>query len=464
MTKLRTWQRLCIDAALLTYRASPHFFCQATPGAGKSRMAAETAKRLFSQNAIDFVLCFGPSCQIVNGLAKTFSKVLGKPFDGRLGAIGEAITYQAMEFQSDSFWQLLDDYRVFAVFDEIHHCSGNEHTLGNSWGQTVLQRIQDRATYTLALSGTPWRSDEQAIALARYSTPHGYLICDYRYGLRESINDGVCRTPRIALVEVNSIRVETVSESTPSTSDYSSIAEVLSDSPVTFEDLISHNDVVKEILSLGCHRLNSLLPSDPNAGGLVIASNVHHAYQVAAALRNMNEECRVVTNRTPDAQSIIDTFRNGAGRWIVAVGMISEGTDIPRLRVCCYLSRIRTELHYRQVLGRVLRRTGTFDDHAWLYVLAEPSLLHFSHRIASDLPDDYAVVDLIPTINTDIVEPTMLIDLSQSIDEHAVSDEDIIHTAKAERRNLTLNSEIDNHRCHQIDLTSGFRTEILSIY
>ena len=84
MTKLRTWQHLCIDTALRDYSSSAHFFCQATPGAGKSRMAAETAKQLLSQGLIDFVLCFGLSCQIVSGLANTFSKVLGRPFDGRM--------------------------------------------------------------------------------------------------------------------------------------------------------------------------------------------------------------------------------------------------------------------------------------------------------------------------------------------------------------------------------------------
>lgn len=72
--------------------------------------------------------------------------------------------------------------------------------------------------------------------------------------------------------------------------------------------------------------------------------------------------------------------------------MISEGTDIPRLQVCCYLSRIRTELHYRQVLGRVLRRTGESDDQAWLFMLAEPTLQGFAERIADDLPDDLAVL------------------------------------------------------------------------
>ena len=72
--------------------------------------------------------------------------------------------------------------------------------------------------------------------------------------------------------------------------------------------------------------------------------------------------------------------------------MISEGTDIPRLQVCCYLSRIRTELHYRQVLGRVIRRTGETDNQAWLFMLAEPTLQSFAERIAEDLPGDLAVL------------------------------------------------------------------------
>lgn len=73
--------------------------------------------------------------------------------------------------------------------------------------------------------------------------------------------------------------------------------------------------------------------------------------------------------------------------------MISEGADIPRLQVCCYLSRIRTELHYRQVLGRVLRRTGESDNQAWLFMLAEPTLQGFAERIAEALPDDLAVLN-----------------------------------------------------------------------
>ncbi|WP_425535467.1 DEAD/DEAH box helicase, partial [Pseudomonas aeruginosa] len=122
---------------------------------------------------------------------------------------------------------------------------------------------------------------------------------------------------------------------------FPSIAKLLGESPVTYEELLRHDEVINPILDLGCSKLNELRQIKPDAAGLVVATDIEHALQVALALEAMGEECRIVTNKTPDAQQVINAFRSSACRWIVAVGMISEGTDIPRLQVCCYLSRIR---------------------------------------------------------------------------------------------------------------------------
>ncbi|VVM82079.1 hypothetical protein PS647_02369 [Pseudomonas fluorescens] len=296
------------------------------------------------------------------------------------------------EHQDEAFWRLFDDYRVFAVFDEIHHCSGYDPLLSNAWGQQILLKMQDRAAFTLALSGTPWRSDDRGIALARYSNPEGRLICDYRYGLKEAISDGVCRSPRIVLVDNQMLRLKEDFANDSTVKLFPSIAKLLRESPVSYEDLVCHEDALNQLLDLGSKKLDEVRMLKPNAAGLVVATNIEHAHQVALALKGKGESFQVVTTRTPDAQLVINGFKNSDCRWIVAVGMISEGTDIPRLQVCCYLSRIRTELHYRQVLGRVLRRMGEIDDQAWLFVLAEPTLKRFSQRIADDLPDDLAVV------------------------------------------------------------------------
>ncbi|MGI0989827.1 DEAD/DEAH box helicase family protein, partial [Pseudomonas aeruginosa] len=109
---LRSWQNSCITKALEHLTVTQHFFCQATPGAGKTRMAAELTSRLLQQDRIDLVLCFAPSCQVVEGFRSTFSEVLGRRLDGQMGAVGAAYTYQAMEYRDEGFWQLLDGKRL----------------------------------------------------------------------------------------------------------------------------------------------------------------------------------------------------------------------------------------------------------------------------------------------------------------------------------------------------------------
>jgi hypothetical protein len=95
----------------------------------------------------------------------------------------------------------------------------------------------------------------------------------------------------------------------------------------------------------------------------------------------------LVSYHDPNAQGIIEKFKNENAPWIISIGMISEGTDIPRLQVCCHLSNVRTELYFRQVLGRILRITDSINQEAWLYTFAEESLVKFSEEIEQDIPD-----------------------------------------------------------------------------
>lgn len=232
------------------------------------------------------------------------------------------------------------------------------------------------------------------IALARYSDPEGKLICDYRYDLQAAVQDGVCRSPRITLVDNLLIHLTEETETTASVKAFSSFQQLLGTSPISYEDLLRHDDVLNAVLDMSIEKLSHVRQRVPNAGGLVVATDIEHAHQIAALLRDRSESFVVVTSQTPGAHQLIDQFRHSDTRWIIAVSMISEGTDIQRLCVCAYLSRIRTELHYRQVLGRILRRMGIIDDAAWLYVVAEPLLRQYSQRIADDLPDDQATLQV----------------------------------------------------------------------
>lgn len=393
MIQLRVWQRECVDQALQAFEYQTHFLCHATPAAGKTVMVASVAKALLERNKIDFVLCFSPSRTVSQSVASTFSQILGRSFNGQIGAAGGSYTYQSMNTLPRELWQVLGEHRVFVVLDEIHHCSGSswdELTIGNSWGRTILDRIQGKASLTMALSGTPWRSDDNPIVLSRYTQPDGELHCDYEYGLERAVIDGVCRAPKIVLTDNREISLRS---SELGLKTYSSIQETISQGHITYPDFLFRDEVIDHTLSEASKKLLEIRKQAPSAAGLVVAATAAHAKQIAVRLAALGERPVVVTYNTPGAHQIISNFKTSSDRWIISVGMISEGTDIPRLQVCCHLSRIRTELHFRQVLGRILRRqTGEpYDIGGWLYVLAEPSLTEFARRIGEDLPGHHVV-------------------------------------------------------------------------
>lgn len=393
MMKLRAWQSECIAQALLSFEYQTHFLCHATPAAGKTVMVASVAKALFEQDKIDFVVCFSPSRAISQSVAITFSKILGRTFNGQIGAAGGSYTYQSMGTLPKELWRVLSDHRVLVVLDEIHHCSGissDDFTLGNSWGRIILDRIQGNASFTIALSGTPWRTDDTPIALARYTQPDGKLHCDYEYGLRRAVADGVCRAPKIVLTDNREIHLKS---SEIGLKTYSSIRETIKHGHISYPDFLFRDEVIDHTLSEASEKLSEIRHRIPNAGGLVVATTVAHAEHIATRLAALDERSVVVSCRTQDAHEIINRFRLSKDPWIISVGMISEGTDIPRLQVCCHLSRIRTELHFRQVLGRILRRQAgeSSEIGGWLYILAEPSLAEFARRIGEDLPEQNVV-------------------------------------------------------------------------
>jgi superfamily II DNA or RNA helicase len=382
---LRNWQAESVSLAVENFLAGKrHFQVQATPGAGKTVMAAEVAKKLFQADEIDLVLCFSPSLTIAQGIQGTFSWKLDCSFNGGLGALGASFTYQSIKYLPNSFWDTIKKYRVLVVFDEIHHCSGDEVHNANVWGEQILTRIQGIAKFTLGLSGTPWRSDFMPITLAEYSGPDGYIQCDYQYSLKQAIEDRVCRAPKIALVDNEHL---SFSEGGKSKS-FSSILELLKQTSTSYQSILYNKEAMLYLLGLGCQKLESIRTENPNAGGVVVAASVSHAIEIQTLLSEVfHQTTQIVTYHHDNPLGTIEQFRVGQTQWIISVGMISEGTDIPRLQVCCHLSSIKTELYFRQVLGRVLRVNDAQNQEAWLYTFAEENLVSFAEEIEKDIPD-----------------------------------------------------------------------------
>ncbi|MGC6496315.1 MAG: DEAD/DEAH box helicase [Candidatus Puniceispirillaceae bacterium] len=123
------------------------------------------------------------------------------------------------------------------------------------------------------------------------------------------------------------------------------------------------------MLEYGSEKLEEARNELPNAAGLVIAPNIYTAEYMADILTQIEGERPVIVHsQTNNPENRIKGFRNSKQKWIVSVAMVSEGVDIKRLRVLVYLPYPRTELSFRQAMGRVVRTTGP-DDMSSAYVV-----------------------------------------------------------------------------------------------
>lgn len=381
--EMRLWQSECISGAVSKFVAGQrHFLCLATPGAGKTLMAAKLSQELLDHKMADLVICFSPSTIVADDFRIELEAQTGSRMDGRLGSRGCSLTYQSMLNLTDSFWSLFECHRVFVIFDEIHHCAGHTLEYSNIWGQKILRHIQGRAVFTLALTGTPWRSDKVPIVLSRYCA-QGKIQRDYQYGLAQAIREKVCRPPRIVVIDNDQITVtSTKSEK------YGSFKELLESANCTYQQLLENDNLIVYLLQQSSKKLRTIRETHPVAGGLIVAASVEHARKIQWLLHTkLGEAAMVATYMEDDAQAVINDFRSGAQKWIISVGMISEGTNIPRLRICCHMTRVKTELHFRQVLGRILRASADDHEESYLFMPAEPSLIEYAWRVGEEVPE-----------------------------------------------------------------------------
>lgn len=462
--KLRQWQTDCISKAWQKFTtAENHFLCLATPGAGKTVMASTLANKLLSADLVDLVLCFSPSVLVAGDFEHALTAHTNSRMDGLLGSKGRSLTYQAMLNLDASFWDLFETNRIFVIFDEIHHCAGDGFGNANAWGQKIIDHIQGRAAFTLALTGTPWRSDQIPIALSRYCQ-NDRIHCDYVYGLTQAISDNVCRRPNITLIDNDHILVKHNHE----VSKYTSFKELLSESKCSYQQLVEEEELIAYLIDQASKKLTSIRTQFPNAGGLIVAASVEHANKIAEILyRRIGERAYIATYREEDPLSTINAFKNNSEKWIVSVGMISEGTNIPRLRVCCHLTRVKTELHFRQVLGRILRSNDELNSEAFLYMPAEPDLVEYATRVAQEIPDGALVkFDLMSkSKNESSIPITLKKENSSNIDLTLSSKYNVTDQSKAQYRLqdkkepslLAKNYEMG------IDVFGKFKQELMSL-
>jgi hypothetical protein len=90
-----------------------------------------------------------------------------------------------------------------------------------------------------------------------------------------------------------------------------------------------------------------------------------------------------VLSDDPGASKKIARFAASADRWMVAVRMVSEGVDIPRLAVGVYATSVGTALFFAQAVGRFVRarRRG---ETASVFLPSIPSLLGYAAELEAE--------------------------------------------------------------------------------
>lgn len=378
--KLRAWQR----QALALFEASDapsSFLAVATPGAGKTAFALTAVQRLLlSRRARRFVVVVPTQHLKLQWAhaAERFELHVDPNWSAAYGTLpsdvhGVAVTYQQVAANPGALRALVPGALV--ILDEIHHAGESR-----SWGDGVRIAFEP-AVRRLCLSGTPFRSDQSTIPFIRYAGIEARP--DFEYGYGEALKDRNVVRP-VYFPRINGHMEWTA----PGGVEYAATF----DDPLT-RDLANQRlrtalngdgEWLPAVLAQAHGQLAHLRQRDRDAAGMVIAMDQDHARAVAAILHERLGVLPVVaTSDDPAASRKIGDFAAGTAPWIVAVRMVSEGVDIPRLRVGVYATNTVTELFFRQAVGRLVRWTPRLSRQtAYMFIPNDARLRTFAAGIA----------------------------------------------------------------------------------
>ncbi|MBB5788675.1 superfamily II DNA or RNA helicase [Jiangella mangrovi] len=357
------------------------YLAVATPGAGKTTFALRIAAELLARKVVHQLTIVAPTEHLKRQWAEAADKVgitVDPAFSGRTARTsrdftGVAVTYAGVAAHPMLHRARCENRRTLVILDEVHHAGDSL-----SWGEATREAFEPAAR-RLALTGTPFRSDINPIPFVTYSpdvqgVPRS--VADHSYGYAEALKDGVVR-PVLFLAYSGEMRWRTRAGD--------EVAARLGD-PLTKDitaqawrtALDPHGDWIPSVLQAADTRLTEVRRHVPDAGGLVISTDQESARAYAALLKRVcGESPTVVLSDEPKASKKIAEFSDGDSRWMVAVRMVSEGVDVPRLAVGVYATATQTPLFFAQAVGRFVR-VRKRGETASIFLPTVPSLLSYA--------------------------------------------------------------------------------------
>src|SRR5690242_18069728 len=340
-------------------RSPRDYLAVATPGAGKTTFALTVAAELLGRRVVDRVTIVAPTEHLKRQWAEAAGRA-GIPVDPTYAAgkgrtskdyVGIAVTYAGVAVNPLAMRIRTDNYKTLVILDEVHHAGD-----ALSWGEGVREAFQP-ATRRLALTGTPFRSDINPIPFVTYEPGADGVprsVADFTYGYAHALADHVVR-PVLFLAYSGEMQWRTRAGDEvaarlgePLTNDLNAQALRTALDP--------EGAWMPSVLAAADTRLTEVRRHVPDAGGLVIASDQGSARAYAKLLQAATGHKPVlVLSDEKAASKRIASFSEGDDRWMVAVRMVSEGVDVPRLAVGVYATSTTTPLFFAQAVGRFVR-------------------------------------------------------------------------------------------------------------
>jgi superfamily II DNA or RNA helicase len=379
---LRAWQRRALTKYLT--KRPKDFLAVATPGAGKTVFGLRIAAELLSDRTIEAVTIVTPTEHLKHQWASAAAAAgiqIDSNFRNTTGVTssdynGVALTYAQVAAHPTLHRVRTENRKTLVILDEIHH--GGD---AKSWGDAIREAFTP-AVRRLSLTGTPFRSDDSAIPFVTYEPDEAGFQrskSDHSYGYADALADGVVR-PVVFLAYSG--------EASWRTSAGEEFTARLGE-PLTAEQnarawrtaLDPSGEWIPAVLHAADTRLSQVRQSVPDAGGLVIATDQETARAYAKILERLSGEMpTLVLSDDPKASGRIQEFSETNERWIVAVRMVSEGVDVPRLAVGVYATSASTPLFFAQAIGRYVRARKK-GETASVFLPSVPVLLELASEL-----------------------------------------------------------------------------------
>ena len=288
---------------------------------------------------------------------------------------------------------LCRDYRVLVIADEMHHLEEN-----SGWG-AAFQTVFKDAHLMLMTTGTPIRSDGSAMPYVRYVKDGRMqrIVTNYDFGYDRALKaDG---GPDVLQINFEPWDGEVTWKVTNPDGTESEYAHGISeDLRATYADRLPKqemeqlegdrlrhcmdmpdeghsNYIAKAFADADNWLLGTRKREDRNATGLIVCSKCEHANDMADYIEKQTGQRPAVihggkdgkkddkedgSSLTKDARKWLARYQSkhpniDLPRWIVSVGMLKEGVDVPQLAALLYATNITAPLSWIQIVGRILR-------------------------------------------------------------------------------------------------------------